>query len=106
MGRRASGAGVLVVTDFRRGSAAMQHTTPTPTCFEVLGNLGTDVRRIGRCACGAWVDALEPCPVGAGGVPLVAVGGDAAEGPLGIDHGPQIGVRRWRWGRIRACAFA
>jgi len=39
-------------------------------------------------------------------VPLVAVGGDAAGGPLGIDHGPQstVGVRRWRYGRIRACA--
>jgi MYXO-CTERM domain-containing protein len=55
----------------------------------VLGDLGTDVRRIGRFACGLWVDALEPGPVGVGGVPLVAVGGDAADVPLGIDHGPQ-----------------
>jgi hypothetical protein len=52
----------------------------------VLGDLGTDVRRIGRFACGLWVDALEPGPVGAGCVPLVAVGGDAADVPLGIDH--------------------
>ena len=88
VGRRASGAGVLVI-DFRRGSDAMQHTT-TPTCFEVLGDLGTDVRRIGRFVCGLWVDALEPGPVGAGGVPLVAVGGDAADVPLGIDHGPKV----------------
>jgi hypothetical protein len=55
----------------------------------VLGDLGTNVRRIGRFACGLWVDALEPGPVGAGGVPLVAVGCDAADVPLGIDHGPQ-----------------
>ncbi len=79
VGRRASGAGVLVI-DFRRD---------TQTGLEVLGDIGTDVRRIGRFACGLWVDALEPGPVGAGGVPLVAVGGDAADVPLGIDHGPQ-----------------
>ena len=53
----------------------------------MLGDLGTDVRRIGRFACGLWVDALEPGPVGAGGVPLVAVVGDSADVPLGIDHG-------------------
>jgi hypothetical protein len=76
--------------------------------FEVLGDLGTDVRRIGRFACGLLVDALEPGPLGAGGVPLVAVGGDVADVPLGIYRGPQstVGVRRWRRGRIRACAFA
>ena len=36
-------------------------------------DLSTDVRRVGRFACGLWVDALEPGPVSAGGVPLVAV---------------------------------
>ena len=45
----------------------------------MLGDLGTDVRRIGRFACGLWVDALEPGLVGAGGVLLVAVGGDAVD---------------------------
>ncbi len=65
-------------------------------------------RRIGRFARGLLVDAFEPGPVGAGGVPLIAVGGDAVEFPLGIYRGPQsnVGVRRWRRGRMRACAFA
>ena len=59
------------------------HDTDTPTCFEVLGDLGTDVRRVGRLASGLWVDALKPGLVGAGGVALVTVVGDAAGGPLG-----------------------
>ena len=74
----------------------------------MLVDLGTNVRRIGRFACGLLVDALEPGPLGAGGVPLVAVGGDVADVPLGIYRGPQstVGVRRWRRGRMRAFAFA
>jgi hypothetical protein len=62
----------------------MKHTTQTP-CFEVLGDLGSDVRRVGRLSSGLWVDALKPGLVGAGGVTLVAVGGDAAGGHLGDD---------------------
>ena len=49
----------------------------------MLGDLGTDVRRVGRLASGLWVDALKPGLVGAGGVALVTVVGDAAGGPLG-----------------------
>jgi hypothetical protein len=51
------------------------HDTDTPTCFEVLGDLGTDVRRVGRLACGLWVDALKPGLVGAGGVRLGSLSG-------------------------------
>ena len=69
------------------------YDTDIPTCFEVLVDLGTNVRRIGRFACGLWVDVLEPGPVGAGGLPLVAVGGDAADVPVGVDHGPP----KYRW---------
>jgi hypothetical protein len=37
----------------RVGCDAAAHDTDTPTCVvEVLGDLGTDVRRIGRLACG------------------------------------------------------
>ena len=80
------------------------HDTDTPTYFEVLGNFGTDVRRVGRLASGLWVDALKPGVVGAGGVALIAVGGDAAGGPLGAAvpsgrrRAPQttVGVRMWR----------
>jgi hypothetical protein len=60
------------------------HDTDTPTCFEALGNFGTDVRRVGRVACGLSVDALKPVLVGAGGAASV-VFGDAAGGPLGAD---------------------
>jgi hypothetical protein len=73
------------------------HDTDTPTCVvEVLGDLDTDVRRLGRLASGLWVDALKPGLVGAGGAASV-VGGDAAGGPLGADRGPQttVGVRIW-----------
>jgi hypothetical protein len=35
------------------------HDTDTPTCVvEKLGDLDTDVRRVGRLASGLWVDAL------------------------------------------------
>jgi hypothetical protein len=76
----ASGAGVLV-TDLRVGCDAA-HDTDTPICVvEVLGDLGTDVRRVGRLASGLWVDALKPGLVGVGGAASV-VGGDAAGSPL------------------------
>jgi hypothetical protein len=72
--------------------------TNAPTCFEVLGDLGTDVRRVGVFAFGLGIDVLEPGPVGADGATSVVVGGDAAGGPLGAVRGPQstVGVRRWR----------
>jgi hypothetical protein len=41
------------------------HDNNTPTCFEVLGNLDTDVRRVDRLASCLWVDALKPGLVGA-----------------------------------------
>jgi len=41
------------------------HDNNTPTCFEVLGNLDTDVRRVVRLASCLWVDALKPGLVGA-----------------------------------------
>ena len=66
------------------------HDTDTPTCVvQVLSDLGTDVRRVGRLA-GLWVDALKPGRVGAGVAASVrdAVGGDAAGGPLGADAVP------------------
>ena len=66
------------------------HDTDTPTCVvEVLGDLDTDVRRLGRLASGLWVDALKPGLVGAGGAASV-VGVDAAGGPLGADAAPKL----------------
>jgi hypothetical protein len=58
------------------------HDKDTPTYFEALGDFGTDVRLLGRLDCGLRVDALKPGLVGAIGVALVTVGGDAAGGPL------------------------
>jgi hypothetical protein len=89
-----SGAGVLV-TDLRVGCDAARHLHPN-LVVEVLGDLGNDVRRVGRLAPGLWVDALKPGLVGAGGAASV-VGGDAAGGPLGADRGPHttVGFRRW-----------
>ena len=60
------------------------HDNNTPTCFEVLGNLDTDVRRVDRLASCLWVDALKPGLVGAGGAASL-VFGDAAGGPLAAD---------------------
>ena len=88
------------------------HDTNTPTCVELLGDLGTNVCRVGRLASGLGscfgVDSLKPGLVGACGAAVVAVGGVATGGPLGADRGPKttVGVRRWRRCRIRACAFA
>jgi len=50
------------------------HDPDDPTCVvEVLGDLGTDVRRVGRLASGLWVDVLKPGLVGAGGAASVSV---------------------------------
>jgi hypothetical protein len=69
----------------RVGCDAAHDTDTQPV--KVLGDLGTDVRRVGRLACGLWVDALKPDLVGAGGAASV-VGGDAAGGPLGAPKLP------------------
>ena len=59
------------------------HDPDDPTCVvEVLGDLGTDVRRVGRLASGLWVDVLKPGLVSDGGA-ASEVGGDAACGPAG-----------------------
>jgi hypothetical protein len=67
-----------------RVSCDAAHDTETPTCFEALGDFGTDVRRVGRVACGLRVDALKPGLVGAGGATSL-VFGDAAGVPLAAD---------------------
>ena len=46
----------------------------------MLGDLGTDVRRVGGFAFGLGVDAWKSGLVGAGGAAFVAVGVDAAGG--------------------------
>ena len=76
--------------------------------FEALVDLGTDVRRVGGFAFGLGIDALKPALVSAGGAASVVVCGDAAGGPQGAEADPKttVGVRRWRRGRIRTCAFA
>jgi hypothetical protein len=89
----------------RVGCDAAQDTN---TPVEVLGDLGTDVRRIGRLACGLWVDALKPGLVGAGGTASVVSVVMRLVVLWSPTRDPQItvGVLRWRRGRIRECAFA
>jgi len=90
-GERLTFCGVDGVRRWRSGhrlavrvSCDAAHDTETPTCFEALGDFGTDVRRVGRVACGLRVDALKPGLVGAGGATSL-VFGDAAGVPLAAD---------------------
>ncbi len=53
-----------------------------------MGNLGTDVQRVGRLAFGLWGDTLKPGLVDNASASSV-VSGDTTGGPLVADSCPQ-----------------